>query len=106
MKTASQILLEIADGLNGDTGGSAYEEFICLSFKVCKLSEDPGPDYFPEAELRVLLLEHGIETLDGTLVDPTDPWNIENWDYERDAMPVRFMFLEFLSYYLEDLCTN
>jgi len=102
MKAASRILLEIADNLNSGTHGDARREFICRSSKVCKLSEAPGPDYFPEAELQVLLQEHGIESMNGTLVDPADPWNIENWDYRRDAMPVRFMFLEFLSYYLED----
>lgn len=93
MKLTPALLLKIADGLNGDTEGDSAGEYICASRRVpSKCLED----------LQGLLVEGGMEEMSGWLVDRCAPWNRKNWVYSRDAMPVRFMFLEFLSYYLED----
>jgi hypothetical protein len=87
------MLRAAADELSGSersSSPSGGSEFICNTAAM----------WNHQSELRALLLEGGIESLSGTLF--TYKIDLNYYEvYKRDAMNVRFMFLEFLALMLE-----
>ena len=94
MKLTAEMLRDIADSLNADTRGPSRGEFICCA--ALHLF-----DIDTEAEVRALLIDGGIETLSGCLFN-SEIGVLHPVLYTHSAMPVRFMFLEFLALMLED----
>lgn len=88
-----EMLRAIADSLAGDVRGAAKTEFICCA---AEYFGDSGGSSISE-----LLDECGIPTLLGDLglVESSPEWGMS--EYVRTAMPIRFMFLEFIALMLE-----
>lgn len=87
----------VADKLAGHTDVSMSREFICRA--AAKLF---GSEF--RKQLQHLLIEFGIDTTRGSLFVSGYPDGGFSSYYRRNAMPVRFMFLEFIALYLEDEC--
>lgn len=96
MKTniTPEMLRGIADSLAGDVRGGPRSEFICCAADYL-LGDIRGRG------VTKLLCECGIPSLLGGLglVDKSPGW--ETGAYTRTAMPIRFMFLEFMALMIE-----
>jgi hypothetical protein len=81
-------LRTIADSLDSDTNGYIECKFICIATRHLF-------DTDHRAEMKKLLI--GLKVpLDGSL-----RLNRDGYDYDRDAMSVRFMLLEFMALEME-----
>lgn len=91
MTITPEILRSIADTLvphaRSDDRG---ERYICIS----------ASDFCCRVEIQTLLNEGGLEDLSGSLGYEMPDGSCHP-DYNECAMPVRFMYLEFLALYLE-----
>lgn len=95
-KFTPKMLRQIADKLNADTHGPRTNEFICII-------ADNEFGFEASFDIQILLAECGLTRLGGGLgMQQLSPAPSE---YELTAMPVRFMFLEFMALYLEDKVT-
>jgi hypothetical protein len=93
MLTSTQ-LRKAADSLHAGDYTVGGNTFICLAV---------APKHSPERdEIEALMVEAGIPTLSGRLFEEFDEFNEFNDYYNKNAQPVRFMFLEFLAHLLED----
>jgi hypothetical protein len=93
MLTSTQ-LREVADSLHAGYHEGWGHTYICIAV---------GQKHSPERdEIEALMVEAGIPTLSGRLFEEFDEFNEFNDYYNKNAQPVRFMFLEFLAHLLED----
>jgi hypothetical protein len=86
-----QLLRDTADGLCSGAFRHDGEEFMCI--KVTNLNK------FALKAFLILIRNAGIESTNGTLFIVG---SADDRRYVDIAMPIRFMFLEFLALYLED----
>lgn len=91
MTITPEILRSVADTLVSHPRELSGERYICVS------ASDFGCN---KADLHDLLREGGLEDLSGSL-SYEYPDGTNHPDYNKCAMPVRFMYLEFLAHYLE-----
>lgn len=89
-----EFLRDMADWLDCEPGDLNGNEFMCHYFSR----------YGPVQQFQDLATKAGLTRMDGTLFKevkgPNSLWS--NKFYMKNAMPVRFMFLEFLAHYMED----